>query len=73
MELVDQDMDRMLKSEVNSFTESHLLNIVYNTLCALAFLHEANVMHRDLKPENLLICNDCNVKITDFGLARTIA
>ena len=49
-----------------------MTTVVYNTLCALAFLHEANVMHRDLKPANILINSDCNVKLCDFGLSRTI-
>ena len=46
--------------------------MVYNSLCAISFLHEANVMHRDIKCANLLISADCNVKICDLGLARTI-
>ena len=37
----------------------------------MAFLHEANVMHRDIKPNNLLINTNLDVKIGDFGLART--
>tara|TARA_B110000305_G_C18799537_1_gene342000 strand:+ start:321 stop:473 length:153 start_codon:yes stop_codon:yes gene_type:complete len=40
-------------------------------LCALNFIHKANVMHRDLKPGNILIDDDCNVLLCDFGLART--
>ena len=30
-------------------------------------------MHRDLKPENILMSSDMNVKICDFGLARTLS
>ena len=28
-------------------------------------------MHRDIKPANILIDTECNIKICDFGLART--
>ena len=71
MDHMDQDLNMMLKRRTN-FEEKHMLRIVYNTLCALSFLHEANVMHRDLKPANLLINSNCDVKICDFGLSRTL-
>ena len=35
-------------------------------------MHSTNVIHRDLKPSNILITNEFNVKICDFGLSRTI-
>ncbi|KVH99332.1 Protein kinase, ATP binding site-containing protein [Cynara cardunculus var. scolymus] len=35
------------------------------------YLHSANILHRDLKPGNLLINANCDLKICDFGLART--
>ena len=63
----------MFKLDVRNFAEHHLIRIVYNTLCAMAFIHEANIMHRDFKPANLLVGADCNVKVSDFGLSRTIA
>lgn len=71
MEYIDTDLDQLLKHKID-FTEHHLLKIVYNSLCALAFLHLSNVIHRDVKPANILISSDCNVKLCDFGLSRTL-
>lgn len=46
---------------------------MYNLLCSLNFLETSNLIHRDLKPSNILITPECNVKICDFGMARSIA
>lgn len=75
MNLQVKDLRALFKNQTAtdfSFTESHLKVILYNLLCAIKFLHSANIIHRDLKPCNILIDSECNVKICDFGLARSI-
>lgn len=39
-------------------------------ICAVEYCHRHKIVHRDLKPENLLLDNDLNVKIADFGLSN---
>ncbi|MHB8262355.1 MAG: Stk1 family PASTA domain-containing Ser/Thr kinase [Acidimicrobiales bacterium] len=37
---------------------------------ALSYAHKHNVVHRDVKPGNVIITEDGQVKVTDFGIAR---
>lgn len=38
----------------------------------LKYIHSAGVVHRDLKPSNVLVDENCDIKLCDFGLARTV-
>ncbi|RHN60845.1 putative mitogen-activated protein kinase CMGC-MAPK family [Medicago truncatula] len=48
-----------------------IVYFLYQLLRGLKYIHSANVLHRDLKPSNLLLNANCDLKICDFGLART--
>ncbi|KAG6788290.1 hypothetical protein POTOM_004352 [Populus tomentosa] len=69
-ELMDTDLHQIIRSE-QSLNDDHCQYFLYQLLRGLKYVHSANVLHRDLKPSNLLLNSNCDLKIGDFGLART--
>ncbi|KAG8496093.1 hypothetical protein CXB51_009187 [Gossypium anomalum] len=69
-ELMDTDLHQIIRSD-QPLTDDHCQYFLYQLLRGLKYVHSANVLHRDLKPSNLLLNANCDLKIGDFGLART--
>jgi len=70
MELVE---GRSLESEFGRgrrFDWREVTRIGIDTCAALRHAHDRGVIHRDLKPGNLLLGNDGQLKLSDFGIAR---
>jgi 5'-AMP-activated protein kinase catalytic alpha subunit len=42
-------------------------------ISGIEYIHKSGICHRDLKPENLLLDDQNNIKIVDFGLSNTYA
>lgn len=69
-ELMETDMHRVIRTQ--DLSDDHAQYFIYQTLRALKALHSADVIHRDLKPSNLLLNANCDLKVCDFGLARSV-
>ena len=46
--------------------------IIYGVASAIQFLHKNSIFHRDIKPENILLDENGNPYLSDFGLARRV-
>ena len=53
-----------------SLSLAQKLGICIGICNGLNYAHERGVIHRDIKPANVMVLNDDNVKIVDFGIAR---
>ncbi|MCJ0893480.1 Stk1 family PASTA domain-containing Ser/Thr kinase [Rhodococcus sp. ARC_M5] len=73
MELVEGGTLRELLRERGPMPPHAAAAVIRPVLDALAVAHRAGLVHRDIKPENILISDDGDVKIADFGLVRAIA
>ena len=76
MDYMQNDLRRLLDSLAEgklTIKEDHVVTIIYNILSAINYLHGSNLIHRDIKPCNILISSDCEIKICDFGLARSLS
>ena len=59
-------------SRFGALDASRSLDAIEPTLQGLAAAHQAGILHRDIKPENILLADNGSVKLSDFGLARSV-
>jgi serine/threonine-protein kinase len=73
MELIEGGTLRELLAERGPMPPHAVAAVLRPVLGGLATAHRAGLVHRDVKPENVLISDDGEVKIADFGLVRAVA
>ena len=56
--------------ENGNFKEDLACKIFQQILSSLEYLHKNNITHRDIKPENILLTENFDAKLTDFGLSK---
>ncbi|XP_023637275.1 cyclin-dependent kinase C-2-like [Capsella rubella] len=65
-EYMDSDLSKLAKEEI---TAPDIKNYMKQLLAGLEYCHENQVLHRDIKGANILVCENGNLKLADFGLA----
>lgn len=63
-----QTLDKRLH-QCGPLSQAEWLEIAPRLIKAIGLLHRRNIIHRDIKPENLLLGNDGELRLLDFGLA----
>lgn len=72
MEYIDgKNLKQLLKKRGN-LTVSEVIDIMLQITSAMSVAHDSLIIHRDLKPQNILIKEDGEIKITDFGIAMAL-
>lgn len=69
-EYMEHDLTGLAASPMVKFTEPQIKCYMQQLLRGLAHCHSRGILHRDIKGSNLLIGNNGNLKIADFGLAN---
>jgi len=59
--------ERLMRGPMNNKRATHVMNGICS---AIEYAHKQGVLHRDLKPSNILLDEDNNAYVADFGLAK---
>jgi eukaryotic-like serine/threonine-protein kinase len=69
MEWADGELLRQILDEQKKLPQERAVKIALGICHALGYIHNHGIVHRDLKPEHVLVDDNDNIKLVDFGLA----
>ena len=72
LELIEGDTLASTLAQGGAMSPADVVNIVSQAAMALDHAHAQGVIHRDIKPGNLILDSEGRVRLTDFGIAKTV-
>ncbi|EGC32411.1 hypothetical protein DICPUDRAFT_38450 [Dictyostelium purpureum] len=63
---------KVIHANVCPLSNARIVHIALQAAKGMSYLHSLGIIHRDLKSGNLLIDQDWNVRISDFGVSRVV-
>ncbi|MGB8540873.1 MAG: serine/threonine-protein kinase [Candidatus Acidiferrales bacterium] len=72
MEFVEGENLRSVLNRFGGLPQRKAVNLALQICSGLKEAHAQGIVHRDLKPENIMVDANGNVKIMDFGIARSM-
>lgn len=56
-------------SMIGRVEEDDVIKFLHDVSAGLEYLHDHNIIHQDIKPDNILLDDNCNFMVTDFGIS----
>uniref|UniRef100_A0A5B6YN06 Protein kinase domain-containing protein n=1 Tax=Davidia involucrata TaxID=16924 RepID=A0A5B6YN06_DAVIN len=72
-EYMEHDLSGLLSCPDIKFSDAQIKCYMWQLLSGLEHCHSQGIIHRDIKASNILVNNEGNLKIADFGLANVLS